>query len=368
MQPLESKLSTTKKFIFFFTLIFIISTIFFIFDYFYTNYLRAPTSEMDYRIPHKVYHHTLASSFNGYDGWGHNKYKVCTDKNGFKSSCDKINSSNKNFDIGFIGDSFTEGIGMLHENTFVGKFASNKKNLKIANLAVASYNPTIYLAKLKWLLDNGYSFKHIYVFIDISDIQDESRYSVTSGGIVISEHQAVKPDSILYPLKEFVFKNFKLFYVGFRNLKKLHQSFINKEQEPEDLYKLSRSEWTYNLNSNAYGLLGVEGSIQKALKNMTELHKILTEKNISLSIGIYPWPAQLKEMQNNKHKTNLQVSIWKKFCEKRCANFTNLFPKYKNLVLNNGLNDTYKKYFILGDIHYNELGNQLISDSIIYKN
>ena len=61
--------------------------------------------------------------------------------------------------------------------------------------------------------------------------------------------------------------------------------------------------------------MGVEGSIQKALKNMTELHKILTEKNISLSIGIYPWPAQLREMQSNKRKTNLQVSIWKNFAK-----------------------------------------------------
>ena len=80
---------------------------------------------------------------------------------------------------------------MSYENSFVGKFASNYKDLKIANLAVSSYNPTIYLIKLKWLLDNGYSFKHIYVFIDISDIQDESRYFVSSEGIVKSEHQAI---------------------------------------------------------------------------------------------------------------------------------------------------------------------------------
>ena len=114
-------------------------------------------------------------------------------------------------------------------------FASNYKDLKIANLAVSSYNPTIYLMKLKWLLDNGYSFKHIYVFIDISDIQDESRYFVSSEGIVKSEHQAVNPNSILYTLKEFVFKNFILFYFGLRNLRKLPERFTNIEEGPKDI-------------------------------------------------------------------------------------------------------------------------------------
>ncbi len=357
-----------KKILFYCILFFIISVVFFVIDYLYTNYLRAPTTEIDYRIPHKEYHHTLASSFNGYDDWGYNRYRVCTDKNGFKSSCDKINSSNKKFDIGFIGDSFTEGIGRLHEDTFVGQFAANHKNLEIANLGVASYSPTIYLAKLKWMLSNGYSFKHIYVFIDISDIQDESIYSITSDGIVISNHQAVKPDSFLYPLKEFVFKNFKLFYIGFRNLKKLYGNLKTEEKKSENIFKLSRSEWTYNFNSKAYGFLGVEGSINKALKNMVELHKILKERDISLSIGIYPWPAQLKEKLNYKHEINRQEIIWTKFCEMRCVNFTNLFPTFNYLVLNNGLNETYEKYFDTDDIHLNKLGNKLISDSIIYEN
>jgi hypothetical protein len=302
--------------------------------------------------------------------------------NGFRSSCDKINVSNKQFDVAFIGDSMTEGIGLLHENTFVGMFAANHPKLKVANLGVASYNPTIYLTKIKWLLHNGFSFKHIYVFIDISDIQDESRYSINSNGVVISEDQTVKPDSLLYPLKEFVFKNFKLFYVGFGNLKRLIEPLTAKKQNLEDYSpKLStealpvrfpigfwqRSEWTYNSNSTAYGTLGVDGSIKQAEKNMTELHKILNIWGISLSVGVYPWPTQLIEIKDSNNKINRQVSIWKKFCEKRCSNFINLFPKYKDLIAKNGLEYTYNSNFIPGDVHYNKAGNKLISDAIVYE-
>jgi len=68
MEQPEIKLTITKKFIFFFITVFGLISIFFIIDYCYTNYFRAPTSEIDYRAPHKIYSHTLAASFNGLDG------------------------------------------------------------------------------------------------------------------------------------------------------------------------------------------------------------------------------------------------------------------------------------------------------------
>ena len=49
-----------------------------------------------------------------------------------------------------------------------------ESKLKIANLAASSYSPIIYFFKTKELLNDGISFEHLIVFIDISDVQDEA--------------------------------------------------------------------------------------------------------------------------------------------------------------------------------------------------
>ena len=75
---------------------------------------------------------------------------------------------NKNFDIAFMGDSFVEGYSVNFEDSFVGIFSESKKNLKIANLGVSSYSPKIFYAKLNYLLSEGFKFKEIIFFVDIS--------------------------------------------------------------------------------------------------------------------------------------------------------------------------------------------------------
>ena len=42
------------------------------------------------RIPHKIFHHTLAPNKVFFQHWGEIKYKICTDNNGFKMKCGGI--------------------------------------------------------------------------------------------------------------------------------------------------------------------------------------------------------------------------------------------------------------------------------------
>ena len=53
-----------------------------------------------------------------------------------------INNTNY-FEYLFIGDSFTEGVGLKFNETFVGIFKDNS-NSSVANLGVQSYSPIIY--------------------------------------------------------------------------------------------------------------------------------------------------------------------------------------------------------------------------------
>jgi hypothetical protein len=65
---------------------------------------------------HKIYHHDLKKNINIENEWEPGKkYNTCTDSNGFRISCNSKELNNKNFDIAFIGDSFTEGVGIEYE-------------------------------------------------------------------------------------------------------------------------------------------------------------------------------------------------------------------------------------------------------------
>ena len=171
---------------------------FFTIDFFITKFVininPYAIDEKSFRINNDFFHHTLSPSFSGEGLWGNKIYKVCTDGNGFKSTCDNLLSKRNDFDIAFIGDSFTEGIGMEYEQSFVGIYAKSHPDLRIANLGVSSYSPTIYFSKLNWLINNGYYFEHVYVFIDISDIQDESFYSRNQNGNILHSFD-VRPES-----------------------------------------------------------------------------------------------------------------------------------------------------------------------------
>ena len=91
--------------------------------------------QLDHRVSNSYYHHTFKSNVNTYDIWGPYKYKFYTNSLGFKdkeSRIIKVKSKYKR--IVFIGDSFTEGIGFPHEQTFIGilekKLLDNNLELK----------------------------------------------------------------------------------------------------------------------------------------------------------------------------------------------------------------------------------------------
>ena len=97
----------------------------------------------------------------------------------------KKKQKSKKYDIGFLGDSFTEGTGLVYEDTFVGILEKKLPNKKIANLGVSSYSPAIYYTKIKKLLETGYQFNEIIVFLDISDLVDDALcYQVINNKII----------------------------------------------------------------------------------------------------------------------------------------------------------------------------------------
>ena len=321
-------------------------------DFFYTQYTNK-FHERNYRIKHNIYHHTLAANVDTKGIWGKKKYKICTDEHGFKSNCLQRNSSGTDFDIAFIGDSFTEAIGIEFKDSFVGLFAEMNPNLKIVNLAVSSYSPSIYYAKVKNILESGIYFDHLVVFVDISDIFDEAVSYKLIDNIVTDNVNLVgiRKKQKFKKTKNFFIKNLSLTTYLYRFIKNI------SNYKSTSVFSRKKSKWTYDTNITDYGKGGPSVGIKLAINHMIKLDELLKSKNIKLSVGVYPWPAQLMhdDLIFNKH-----VEMWKNFCIHRCLNFINTFPYFEQKVKKLGVLKVYKQYYLDEDIHYNKEGNKFV--------
>ena len=341
-------------------------------DFFFGNliikWMSIDSIEHRYRIKSDIYHHDLKKNYKGIGIWGDDIYDFCTDDNAFRISCNTTLANEKQFDVAFIGDSFTEGSGVLYEKSFVGIFAKSYPNLKVANLAVQSYSPSIYFSKVKHLLESGYKFKNLFVFIDISDVQDEAlAYALTEDGRVIDK---VSSGVVQTPLKRKIANQIKrvnkwLFPLTYR-LNRIRKDYFKwKSVKGMSVFKhdrsMNRSSWTYIEDADGYGDLGVSGAVEKSIDAMHKLSELASKYQVKLSVGVYPWPAQIL-FDNVDSK---QVSIWRNFCDKNCYHFFNLFDFFHAKKNQLGADELIKQAYFFADVHFNEEGNRLFGNEIV---
>ncbi len=335
----------------------------------YKKFIRVNFVDQDttFSIKDDIYDHKFLASYKtDAAGWGSRRYIFCTDPNGFRSSCNKQFSNNKNFDIGFIGDSFTEGIGINYEKSFVGIISNNLSEKKIANLAVASYSPSIYYAKLNHLLSEGFTFKEIIVFIDLSDLRDETVCYKLDNNII--KRLDNNNDCHIIPLSNWdnlkkILTDKLILSTQLQNLlrNKLIKLNLLDYKVPGRLIKNPNSNWTYEYIPKNYNNLTYDQSRNLLIENMNKLSKLLSENNIKMSVAVYPWPGTLlKDKTNNKHST-----LWKKFCEKKCKKFYNLNGPFFRMLQNEKFSSVYTKVYIKDDIHFNEYGNEIIANNFL---
>ena len=324
------------------------------------------------RINHPVFHHMLRADVN------YKKYKsfegltvFCTDNHGFRNKCNT--KSGKNFDLAFIGDSFVEAATVKYEESFVGLLDETLKN-KIINLGVTSYAPKIYLSKINYLLKNDFTFKHIIVFIDVGDLYDDSVHYALNENLEIREKGRNRKT---YMFKEFLrnnfpFLNYSFFVLRKSNLRKNQESSSPKlDLISKDFAYLksfnTKAKWTYSIKDDKIdGYVGNISYNQKELiETMSKLYEILKEKNIELSVAIYPYPHQLLF----DTRDSIHVSMWEDFCYNKCSYFINYFDDFFDIVESQGVKETIVKYYWKNDPHFNKEGNRLIFDKLktIYK-
>lgn len=331
------------------------------------------------RIREPIYTHTLSPNFDGYDAWGSTPFRIFTNSLGFRDGLARhvpLIADRKR--IVFMGDSFTESLGVPYEQSFVGRFAQAFPELDVLNAAVSTYAPSVYYEKLKHYLEAGLRFDEVVVYVDIADIQDEAiLYKYDDRGVLelgIFDESAEKCAPIARPPVPASPRGWldKTFYIADFLSQSTYSRKLAAAIERASLEELAKSgsvysrdwgraSWTYNENAACYGRLGVEGAIDKAKRQMDRLYELLSSYGAALSVGVYPWPQQLLyDNENSK-----QVRIWREWCQRKCERFFDHFPAFFRYKENEP--DVVRKLYFWGDMHFNALGNRILADDLIEK-
>jgi len=301
-------------------------------------------------------------------------YKIFTDKNGYRYS-GKIKKDDQENLIVFLGDSFTYGVGLNFEETFVGKIQKININYEVLNLAVPSYSPTTYLYQLESLIKKNIVPKKIVLMLDLTDVSDEaSRWKINENNQkpslrVSSNIDSPKQDSDKNKFKEFKNKNFKgsrmIFAYINNQIRLIKIKFLKKiSKDYSELGITKTGDFTYkdyeNLETKLWLPLGFEGGLKKIKSNVKKISIISNKINADFYIVIYPWAVTLQYGQ--------KIFNWENFGDDLC----NISNCRKLISLFDVFNEEKEKHenwstdlFFLYDTHWNEKGHDIVAKSLL---
>ncbi|WP_447971031.1 SGNH/GDSL hydrolase family protein [Nitrospira sp. M1] len=315
------------------------------------------------RGPSPVFHHTLKPNGQQQEQkWGHLSSPLYTNSLGFKDrEIREIPLASSNFRFLVIGDSFTEGIGIDYEKTFVGLIDSElaRRNIEVLNAAVSSYAPAIYFKKVEYLLETiELDFDHLIVFLDISDIEDEvQRYDIQDGRVIGLVSQTSK-------IKEFVYEYTGLlkniWTVAVNMQKTLVPTHEDLRSEEERRYGLNQQRSLWTVNEEIFHEYGQRG-LEKARKHMDFLYQLLQRHQKEMTLAVYPWPDQIV----HKDLHSRQVTFWQEWAQQHSVTFFNFFPLF--ISPDTDPKEILREKFIEGDVHWNEQGHELMAQEVLRK-
>ena len=324
----------------------------------------AEIREREYRQFSPVFHHGLRENVTVKRAtWGNRVYEINTNSLGFKSrSIRTVDLVSNKHRLLFIGDSFTEGIGVEYSNTFVGIVEEKltPEDVEVLNAAASSYSPIIHWRKIKYLLEDvGLRFDEVIVYLDITDPADEVwRYRLGENENVVDRSpprtSSQEERSALSSFKTAIRNNTILICALYAALRSAIRAVQDEtETAGEDLLTLDSNLWT--VHEGLFRSWGHEG-LQLMTLYMGKLLSVLDENKIRLTVAVYPSPQQIKSGDLN----SIQVTYWKSWCEANGVTFINHFPSFFDP--SKKTEDIIGRYFIPGDTHWNENGHRLIAE------
>jgi hypothetical protein len=332
-----------------------------------TGIIFIPTGH-SFRCSSPYYHHDFLPNQSVETAWGTRKYHFFTNSLGFRDETARdVPLTSKQKRILLIGDSFIEGMGVPYESSVAGILGESLKAgaTEVLNASAVSYSPKLYFLKTRYLIEQRHlAFDELYVFIDISDPHDE----------IIYKYWEPEGESAFASALNKFFQRHSFLYSYFAARRRLNREKVISNLFPAESSADARF-WAQDLKEylrradpekdrflwpnkpSALDEWGREG-LALCAQYMTEIQKLCAQHRIRLTIVIYPSPYQL----TSSNVTGIPVTFWRAFAEEHRIDFLNLFPVF---IGSEPPEIVYPKYFIKGDVHWNEAGNRHVAEAVL---
>jgi hypothetical protein len=368
------------------TIIFFLFILFFFLD-FILGIFFIKEDYQSFRVQHYYYHHGLRPNQEAFTRWNVNIYPFNTNSLGFRDIKPRnINLGKNKRRILFLGDSHTEGVDLPYELTFSGILAAKAEqhNTEIISIAAVSYSPRIHYLTTEFLIEKKkLECDEIFVFIDISDIQNELVYEN------YDPHQYNFLVRFFYNTKNFFYRNSFIFHsvkkiIAEKGKKAFYDKIKGRNKDEENISETLSADLYYSffthfddnillenvrfhrvgnwLYDEEFKKLALKG-IQLGQENITRLNDICLKHGIKLTIAAQPWHNQIRM----RKPVDEYVESWMKFAKKNNIGFINLYPLFIN---EENPEAVIKKYYIKNDNHWNKEGHQKVAgylDKVIWE-
>ena len=312
--------------------------------------------QASYRTRSPIYHHELKPNMTVPEVfWGPTEFTAVTNSLGFRDrEVRTVPPSSDRYRVLFMGDSFTEAVGVDYDESFVGLVGERLKSdgVEVLNGAAVSYSPAIYFRKTKELLENrGLRFDQMVVFMDISDTEDEVSYDFDQAGNVVRTDQggtAARPIDWRKLAKEN-----SMLLQGASIAREWLRPPLPAPWPPED----TRCTWTFD--AAAFESFGRRG-LERGAANMDRLLALLRAHQIPLSLVVYPWPCQMRVGDLNSR----QVEFWGDWASRNDVRFLSLFSDFIPESAE-ARATIYRHEFVRGDVHWTKEGHKRVADRFL---
>ena len=290
-----------------------------------------------------------------------------TDEMGSRIGKKKIEKDINKKNIFIFGDSFTYGVGIEFEKTYVGLLTENLKYYNIYNFGVGSYSPSVHLYKLKQVLNKNLKPSKIILFLDLTDVIDEANrwnFDEKNETVMLSTNFLYNEFN---KKKSFSEKNFKLSknissYLNF-NLRNLREKSNIRIRDKRKIKTSIQGSFTYTDANNLDQRFWKKNTFKRGLnfieKRLKQISKVAKKNNSEFYVVIYPWAETLEFGQ--------QKFNWSYFVNSICDNGTcklidaiPAFNDYKNKNI-----DWSTELYFLNDEHFNEKGANLLYKTVL---
>lgn len=326
--------------------------------------LLIPSGADSIRRSDYFYHHGLHPNRRAVGHWGEVAYPLVTNSLGLLDrEIRNVPLQTTRHRILFMGDSFTEGIGLPFEQTFVGILDAqlDAAGIDVLNAGVMGYSPKLYYLKTRYLLEQGLSIDELVVLVDLSDIPNEVELyrefepadSVAPSALALRLHASLKRHSYAYyAVNTLVFKKTTVALWDL-NLFSIKQERLDPVQQLQDAVNHPGGAWPEQRSAELEEGLGL------AVQHMQQLADLCSDRNILMRIVIYPWPRQLYRRQ----RENVHVRSWRAFARKNSVEFIDLFDDF--LPPGADPDEAYRRLFIQGDVHWSAAGHRIVAERLL---